>query len=122
MSKKNRNVSPPQRPQGGLLGEPVSDLNTAVLYANYAAVSSTPEEFVFRFCQRSLEGDERPKEVARIFVSLNHAKRLLIAMGRTLQVYEEMFGEIPIEATLTPEGKKKLANQQEVKAIDASNS
>jgi hypothetical protein len=103
----------PETLRTGMLGEPKADINTVTLYSNYAAVTSTPDELIFRFCQRSLEGEERPLEIARVIVSLSHAKRILMALGQTLKAYEELFGQIPLEKPLTAKGKEKLGSREE---------
>lgn len=107
--------SPPEN-----LSDPVSDARTVVVYSNYAGVQTTSEEFIFRFCQRDMNEPARPIEVARIYVSMGHAKRLLAAMAKTLQAHEELFGEIPAQPALTPEGKKILADHKK-QLYDAAN-
>jgi hypothetical protein len=94
------------------LVEPESDSNTLSVYSNYVGMLSTPDEFIIRFCQKALESGERPKERARVYLSLSHAKRLMLAMVRSIQQYEVVFGEISVEPRLTPEGQEALAQQR----------
>src|SRR4051812_3661337 len=90
------------------LADPTTDARTISVYSNYAGLLVAPEEFVIRFCQKSVEGRERPLETVRVYMSLAHAKRLVSAMARTLRDYEAVFGEIPVEPSLTEKGKEKL--------------
>lgn len=103
-------MSDVQTDEGAVPPEPESTSETVRLYSNYAAVSATPEEVILRFCQRDMKDPNRVIEIARVFLSLPHAKRLVIAMGRSLKSYEEIFGEVPADPvqTLTPEVRKKL--------------
>lgn len=90
--------------------EPEPNSQTIRVYSNYAGLSSTAEEFMLRFGERDLKDPNKVTEVVRVYLSFPHAKRLVVAMARSLQAYEEVFGEItadPIEA-LSPETKKKL--------------
>jgi|SRR5882724_9195730 len=91
--------------------EPKPDSKTVAIYSNYAAVFSASEEFIIRFCQKSLDDGERPVELARIYLTLSHAKRLMMAMARTIEQYETLFGQINIEPRLTPEGEKLVAGE-----------
>ena len=87
-----------------------SDSRTRVFYSNYTALTMTPDEVIFRFAERDLEDPGRALEVARLFVSPGHAKRILAVLANIVRIYETNFGEIladPVER-LTPEGRKKL--------------
>jgi len=79
-------------------------------YSNYAAITAAPEEFIFRFCIRDPDEPARIKELARVFITLGHAKRLVSAMARSLKLYEENFGEIVADpiSHATPALKRKL--------------
>ena len=101
-------------PAFGVLKEtPSADL--VVHYSNYASVAAAPEEFVFRFCVRDVDNDQAATETARIYLPVGHAKRLFLAMGRTLKAYENLFGEIAIEPQLTAEGRKAMGLTDEKK-------
>lgn len=84
--------------------------NEPVYYANIASLNVTPEELIIHFGLRTPEDSNIGIGVAKVYVSLPHAKRLASAMIRVIQVYERNFGEIisEPEMRLTPEGKKSL--------------
>jgi hypothetical protein len=90
--------------------EPEEDSGTARYYSNYAALTITPEEFVLRFGERDLKDANKVREAARVYLNLHHAKRLVIAMTRSLKAYEQTFGEIVADpvASLDAETKKKF--------------
>lgn len=96
--------------------DPEADASTVAIYANFANVLSSAEEFILRFCHRSLEEGERPREVVRVYLSLGHAKRLMAAMSTTIERHELMFGEIKTPE-LTEEGKR-LVKQVEAEGAD----
>jgi hypothetical protein len=90
--------------------EPQSTAQTLRVYCNYAGMAATPEEFILRFCDRDLDDSNKATEIVRVFLSLPHAKRLVIAMARALKGYEEIFGEIKADLVtgLSEESKTKL--------------
>jgi hypothetical protein len=90
--------------------EPTPTPQTVHLYANYTALTASPEEFILRFCLRDFNDPSKATELARVFVSLGHAKRLVIALARSIKSYEELFGEITADPLqrLTPEGRTRL--------------
>jgi hypothetical protein len=87
---------------------------TVKIYSNYAGVQITAEEFIIRFAERDPRDVGKATEIARVYVSLQHAKRLAIAMIRTIRAHEEVFGliaEDPIKK-LSPEAKAKLGIEE----------
>ena len=90
--------------------EPEESPQTARYYSNYTGISVTSEEFVLRFSERDMKDPDKVIETARIYLGLPHAKRLVIAMARSLKAHEATFGEIITDpvAALDPETKKKL--------------
>lgn len=90
--------------------EPEPNSQTMRFYSNFAGIAATPEEFILRFGERDLKDHNKVIEAARVYLSFPHAKRLVIAMARSLKAHEEVFGEIipdPITG-LSAEVKKKL--------------
>lgn len=79
-------------------------------YANINAISVTPEEVVFNFGVRDVNNPNEAKSVAKIYLSLPHAKRIALVLTEVLTNYERMFGEILPEAhmRLTEEGLKRV--------------
>lgn len=90
--------------------EPIATPQTLQLYANYTSLTATPEEFILRFCLRDLNDPTKATELARVFVTLPHAKRLVSAIARSIKAYEEIFGDVPVDPIqhLTPAGRIKL--------------
>jgi hypothetical protein len=87
-----------------------SDSRTMIFYSNYTAVTMTPDDVMFRFAQRDLDDAKKALEVARIVISPEHAKRLLLVLANIVRLYETNFGELiadPLQR-LTPEGRKNL--------------
>jgi hypothetical protein len=79
-------------------------------YANVNGITVTPEEVILNFALRDQDNPVVAKSVAKIYLSLPHAKRIAIVLGQILMEYEQVFGEIQPEplARLTEEGKKRL--------------
>lgn len=98
------------------LKEPIiiDNLEQKITYATNAQVSVSPEEVTLHFGLRTGEPNEA-NGVAKIYLSLPHAKRLVIAWGALLEQHEELFGEINLDPTkrLTPKGKEYLEKFKE---------
>ena len=64
-------------------------------YSNLVLINHTENEFLldFAFLQ---PGNARAKVVSRIISSPKHTKRLLRALEKNLERYEERFGEIEV--------------------------
>jgi hypothetical protein len=93
--------------------------NLLVTYSNYTSVAAVPDECILRFCRRNLDGQDDATEIVRIYLPIAHAKRLILAMTRTVKSYEELFGEVSVEPKLTPEGRRVMALAEQAK-IDAN--
>lgn len=80
-----------------------------VCYSNVATVLMTPEEIVLHFGERKSEDFTKGTGLAKIYISLSHGKRLAAALLKSIKLFEEDFGEIPIQPLerLTPEGRKR---------------
>ncbi len=65
------------------------------IYANLAIISHSPAEFVFDFT-RVLPGIPKTKVYARIIMTPQHAKSLLMALKDNIGKYEAQFGEIKV--------------------------
>ena len=81
-----------------------------VSYANLCTITLTPEEAVLHFGERNATNPNEGAGVAKIYLSLPHAKRIAHAMLQSIQSYEQAFGEIvtnPYER-LTPEARQRL--------------
>ena len=63
------------------------------VYANLAMIAHSNSEFVIDFI-RLMPGVPKAKVKARIVITPEHAKRLLVALKDNIQKYEENFGDI----------------------------
>jgi len=91
----------PPTPQSGQTNEVVvDDSNTQPLYSNFCRVTATPEEVIFDFglnAQPFATGRQDVKASERIVMNLYTAKRLLTAVGMTIQRHEQTFGMIELD-------------------------
>lgn len=63
------------------------------IYSNLALITHSPAEFVIDFT-RMLPGVPKTKVYARIIMTPQHAKSLLLALQENVGKYESQFGEI----------------------------
>ena len=83
-------------------------------YSNFASISVSNDDVVIHFAQRVSGNPEVGKGVMMVFMGLAHAKRLALALNKSLGEYEKNFGEIitdPIER-LSPEARKSLEPEE----------
>jgi hypothetical protein len=79
----------------------VDDSATRPLYTNFCRVTATPEEVIMDFglnSQPFAAGRQNVKADERIVMNLFTAKRLLSAVGMTIQRHEQTFGAIELDA------------------------
>jgi Protein of unknown function (DUF3467) len=94
-------VKPQQNPQEPQAAEIVVD-DTATLpaYSNFCRVTATPEEVLLDFglnTQPFASGRQDVKASQRVVLNLFTAKRLLSALGMTIQRHEQAFGSIELD-------------------------
>lgn len=79
-------------------------------YANINRIILTPEEAIFHYGLRDQKDPSQSDGVAKIYLSISHAKRIAIALTQVLRDYELMFGEILPDAGMrvTKEGQKRI--------------
>ena len=65
------------------------------VYSNFVAISHSSAEFLLDFV-RVLPGTNKAPVKARIVMSPEHVKRLLLALGANVHKYEQVFGEIKL--------------------------
>ncbi len=65
------------------------------IYSNLALITHSPAEFVIDFT-RMLPGVPKTKVYARIIMTPQHAKSLLLALQENVGKYESQFGEIKL--------------------------
>ncbi|MDO4191317.1 MAG: DUF3467 domain-containing protein [Bacteroidales bacterium] len=67
--------------------------NTLEAYSNMAVIAHSKSEFVIDFISL-LPGTPKAPVKARIILTPEHAKNLLVALQQNIQRYEEQFGNI----------------------------
>ena len=85
----------PQAPQTSEVV--VDDSGTRPSYSNFCRVTATPEEVILDFglnTQPFATGRQDVKAIERIVMNLYTSKRLLTALGMTIQRHEQTFGTI----------------------------
>jgi hypothetical protein len=95
----------PGQPTGGVPATQtpevvVDDSGTQPMYPNFCRVTATPEEVILDFglnTQPFATGAQNVKVVERIVMNLFTAKRLLSAIGMTIQRHEQTFGAIELD-------------------------
>jgi hypothetical protein len=94
-------VQPPRDSQVPQSAEVVvDDSGTQPLYANFCRVTATPEEMILDFglnAQPYATGRQDVKASERIVMSVYTTKRLLMAIGTTIQRHEQTFGTIELD-------------------------
>jgi hypothetical protein len=98
MSEKE--TPPAQAPQAQQTEVVVDDSATIPAYSNFCRVTATPEEVILDFGlnpQPFATGRQDVKANQRIVMNFYTAKRLLTALGMTIQRHEGMFGSIELD-------------------------
>lgn len=88
----------PQAPQTAEVV--VDDSGIQPSYTNFCRVTATPEEVILDFglnTQPFATGRQDVKASERIVMSLYTSKRLLTALGMTIQRHEQTFGSIELD-------------------------
>jgi hypothetical protein len=78
----------------------MDDTATSPTYANFCRVTATPEEIILDFglnSQPFATGRQDVKANQRVVMNLFTAKRLLTAVGMTIQRHEQTFGAIELD-------------------------
>ena len=84
-------ATPPKQQINIALGEKEAE----GIYSNLALITHSPAEFVIDFT-RVLPGVPQSKVYARIIMTPQHAKSLLLALKENIAKYENQFGEIKV--------------------------
>src|SRR3954452_12030935 len=90
--------SQPQQPQQTEVV--VDDSGTLPSYSNFCRVTATPEEAILDFGlnpQPFATGRQDVKAMQRIVMNFYTSKRLLTALGMTIQRHEQTFGAIELD-------------------------
>src|SRR6478752_138355 len=90
----------PAQPQQQTTEVFVDDAGTLPSYSNFCRVTATPEEVILDFGlnpQPFAAGRQDVKANQRIVMNFYTAKRLLTALGMTIQRHEQTFGSIELD-------------------------
>ncbi len=90
----------PQQPQQQQTEVVVDDSATLPSYSNFCRVTATPEEVILDFGlnpQPFATGRQDVKANQRIVMNFYTSKRLLTALGMTIQRHEQTFGSIELD-------------------------
>src|SRR5215469_9056387 len=93
-------LAPAQAPQAQQTEVVVDDSSTVPSYSNFCRVTATPEEVILDFGlnpQPFATGRQDVKANQRIVMNFYTAKRLLTALGMTIQRHEGTFGSIELD-------------------------
>ena len=74
------------------------------IYSNLVLIAHSPSEVILDFA-RALPGLPKAKVYARVILTPQHAKSLLLALDQNLKNYETQFGPIKLPGE-TPRGKE----------------
>src|SRR5271166_6733652 len=100
MSEKETEHTAVPNPQTTTTEVVVDDSNTMPSYSNFCRVTATPEEVILDFGlnpQPFATGRQEVKANQRIVMNFYTAKRLLTALGMTIQRHEGTFGSIELD-------------------------
>jgi hypothetical protein len=99
--EQSGNMDPKQNPPTQQTTEiVVDDTGTQPTYANFCRLTATPEEMILDFglnMQPFATGPQKVKASQRVVMNAFTTKRLLMAIGQTIQRYEQNFGAIELD-------------------------
>lgn len=93
-----------QNPQPGQLQVELGEREAEGIYSNLVFIAHSPSEVIFDFA-RALPGLPKAKVYARMILTPQHAKSLLMALEQNLKNYETQYGVIKV-AGEPPRGKE----------------
>ena len=80
--------------QPGAINMELGEKEAEGIYSNVVFIAHSPSEVILDFA-RALPGVTKSRVYARIIMTPQHAKSLLMALGQNLAKYEETHGAIP---------------------------
>lgn len=89
----------------------VDDSDTQPSYTNFCRVTATPEEVILDFglnTEPFAAGRQNVKACQRVVMNFYTAKRLLAAVGMTIQRHEQTFGAIELDVRRRAEEAGRL--------------
>jgi hypothetical protein len=96
----NPQIAPQTQGQQQTTEVVVDDSGTLPSYSNFCRVTATPEEVILDFGlnpQPFATGRQEVKANQRLVMNFYTAKRLLTALGMTIQRHEQTFGSIELD-------------------------
>lgn len=90
-----------EKPQNQVQVE-LSEREAEGIYSNVVFIAHSPSEVILDFA-RALPGLPKAKVYARIILTPQHARSLLLALEQNLKTYEAQFGAIKLPGN--PEGR-----------------
>lgn len=108
------------QPQGQVTEVFVDDSATVPSYSNFCRVTATPEEVILDFGlnpQPFATGRQDVKANQRLVMNFYTAKRLLTALGMTIQRHEGTFGAIELDVRRRATGAAAHQPQQQFRPI-----
>jgi hypothetical protein len=100
MTDRERGEAPQGQPVQQQTEVVVDDSGTLPSYSNFCRVTATPEEVILDFGlnpQPFATGRQDVKANQRLVMNFYTAKRLLTALGMTIQRHEQTFGAIELD-------------------------
>lgn len=85
----------PKKPRGMNIQIQADEDTAQGIYANFAVINHTENEFVLDFIYVQ-PGQPKGKLRTRVIISPKHARRLLGAVQRNVEMYEKKFGAITL--------------------------
>ena len=98
----------------------VDDTGVQPSYSNFCRVTATPEEVILDFGlnpQPFAQGRQDVKAHQRLVMNFYTAKRLLTALGMTIQRHEGTFGSIELDVRRRATGQPAMTTQQGPKVV-----
>ena len=93
-----------QIPQPGQLQVELGEREAEGIYSNLVFIAHSPSEVIFDFA-RALPGLPKAKVYARLILTPQHAKSLMMALEQNLKNYETQYGVIKVAGD-PPRGKE----------------
>jgi len=90
-------------PQPGQINFELGEKEAEGIYSNLALITHSPAEFVIDF-SRVMPGVPKSKVFARIIMTPQHAKSLMLSLKDNLAKFEKTFGEIKVPDLKSREG------------------
>lgn len=83
------------QPQPGSFQIELGEREAEGIYSNLVLIAHSPSEVILDFA-RALPGLPKAKVYARVIVTPQHAKSLLLTLEQNLKTYESQFGPIKL--------------------------